>query len=83
MTVQELSVPANELKAMRTLLEIHGFNPDQFSAALSEYQADLGPQVRILKIQGPVLATYAWSEDGTWLEAMKKDLEAGLYRDGG
>jgi len=83
MTVQELSVPKHELTTMRALLEIHGFNPDEFSAALSEYQADLGPQVRILKIEGPVWATYTWTEDGAWLEAMKRDLEAGLYRDGG
>lgn len=81
MKVQELSVPEHELTAMRSLLKTHGLNPDQFSAVLSEYRADLGPQVRILKVQGPVLATYTWSENGAWLEAMTRDLEAGLYAD--
>ena len=83
MTIHELSVPPKELEAMRTLLQAHGLNPDAFSVTLSGYQADLGPHVRILMIDGPVVATYTWSEDGAALEAMKRDLEAGLYRDEG
>ncbi|WP_048439245.1 hypothetical protein [Caenimonas sp. SL110] len=80
MRVQELRVPEQELAALKAMLEQHGLDPDHFSAALSEYQADLGPQVRILKLEGPVEATYTWTKGGAWLEALNVDLEAGLYR---
>jgi hypothetical protein len=64
---------------MKELLEIHGFDSSEFSAAMSQYQADFGPQVRVLNIKGPVCAVYSGTKDGAWLEAMKRDLEAGLY----
>lgn len=79
MILRSILIPYTELLHTRELAARYGFHhSDGIHVSATEYTADLGPIVRIARVDGlPAVAQYTYS-DG-WIDELEQDLAAGLY----
>lgn len=85
MSSSSFDVSSNELQELRSLVASFGMPADTVHASGTELRADAGPIVRIITIHGlSAKGEYSLAQagDSGWLNELKRDLAAGLYRPG-